>query len=184
MTFTCYACKGLLIGQPVDDLAAWLNAETPTGIHFNVVGGLDPEFDDPKDAVVTDAQSGKSVIFIGHSKGAMDTYYIADALNALGLKAPLFIAIDPTDWGSNLPGFSTWVVGMPGIGNAGKWKAPANIGRFINFHQPSYPGGGICIEGGEDIIVPNVDHLTIVNSDTVRTITLDAIGKVLAAAST
>jgi|HubBroStandDraft_3_1064219.scaffolds.fasta_scaffold14940_2 hypothetical protein len=111
----------------------------------------------------------------------MDAYYIADELAAEGLTAPLFVAIDPTDWGSNLPGFGTWAVGIPGEGNAGKWKAPPNIGRFINFHQPSYPGGGICIGGGEDIAVPGVDHLGIVNSNTVRAVTLDAIGKVLTA---
>ena len=38
--FACFLSHGLFIGQPVDELAAFLNKMTPAGIHFNVVGGF------------------------------------------------------------------------------------------------------------------------------------------------
>ena len=39
------ACNGLLeqaFGNPLEQLADWLNANTPAGFHLNVIGGLDP----------------------------------------------------------------------------------------------------------------------------------------------
>ena len=179
MTFSCYACKGLLIGEPIVELAAYLNAETPNGIHFNVVGGLDPqtEQDQITKDVEDDIAKGKEVIFIGHSKGAMLAYYLADSLKAKGLKASLFVAIDPTCWGSNVDHATPWLISLF---NGGKWAAPDNIGKFIDFHQPSYPGGGVCISGGTDIAVSDVDHLSIVNSNIVRMTILAAIKSFLA----
>ena len=40
--YACYACHGLGFIQPIDQLARWLNVNTPSAIHFNTVGGSDP----------------------------------------------------------------------------------------------------------------------------------------------
>lgn len=174
MTYSCYACHGLIVTSPITELANWLNANTPEGIHFREVGGIDPQplAGEIENAVVTDIKNGKQVIFIAHSMGAMLCYYLADDLNAQGLKAPLFVAIDPTDWASNMSGTIRWGW-SPSDG--GQWAAPGNIGKWINYHQPSYPGGGVCISGGTDIAVAGVDHLSIVNSPTVRNGILAAV---------
>lgn len=176
--FSCYACNGLIDGAPVAELAAWLNAKTPKGIHFNEVGGIDPQifYDSIKASVVADIHSGKEVIFIGHSYGAMTCYYLADDLFALGLKAPLFVPIDPTCWASNLPG--TWRWGLS-PSDGGQWSAPSNVTTWINYHQPYYPGGGVCISGGRDIPVSGCDHLSIPNTPTVRNGILSAINNLL-----
>jgi hypothetical protein len=180
--FSCYACNGLLeqaFGNPVSELADWLNAETPAGIHFNDVGGFDPRppvESQIQDAVVADIQAGKEVIFIGHSLGAMECYYLADLLNSKHLKAPLFVAIDPTQWGTNIPLAPPWDLAPP---TPGQYRAPSNIAMFINFHQPAYPGGGMCVSGGQDITVPGVDHISIPNCNLVRQTILHAIGKLL-----
>ena len=138
--YSCYACHGLIVTWPVDDLAEWLDQNTPAGIHFNTVGGVDPQLyaGAITTAVIRDIDAGKQVIFIGHSMGAMLAYYLADDLKSAGLKAPLFIPIDPTDWGSNLPDTLRWSWSVTA---AGRWAAPSNIGKWINYHQPSYPGG-------------------------------------------
>lgn len=178
--FSCYACHGLIVTWPVDDLAEWLNANTPDGVHFNTVGGADPQVyaGSITESVEKDIQAGKQVIFVSHSMGSMLAYYLADDLKAAGLKAPLFIPIDPTDWGSNLPGTLRW--GWS-IEDGGRWAAPDNISKWINYHQPSYPGGGVCISGGTDIQVAGVDHLTIVNCPIVRNGVLTAVRSAIGA---
>lgn len=182
--FSCYTCNGLLeqaFGNPVSELADWLNAETPAGIHFKDVGGFDPRPPVQQRIVAdvkADIEAGKQVIFIGHSLGAMLAYYLADELNAEGLKAPLLVAIDPTQWGTNVPPAAPWMLTPP---TPGQYKAPPNVGTFINFHQPAYPGGGVCIAGGQDIPVPGVDHISIPNCNLVRQTILHAIGKVIGA---
>lgn len=180
--YACYACNGLMeqaFGGPVEQLATWLNANTPPGIHLNVVGGADPRPPVQQtifDSVVTEIKAKKTLIFIGHSLGAGLCYYLADYLNSKSLSAPLVVAIDPTQWGSNLPPDAPWAL-TPS--HPGQWKAPLNIGTFINLHQPIYPGGGICVGGGQDIAVPGVDHISIPNCNLVRQTILHAIGKLL-----
>lgn len=180
--YACYACNGLAeqaFGNPLSTLADYLNENTPVGIHFNVVGGVDPRPPVQQtifDSVVADMNAGKRLIFIGHSLGAGLCYYLADYLNAKGLNAPLFVAVDPTQWGSNMPPDAPWAL-TPA--NPGKWVAPSNIGMFVNLHQPVYPGGGVCVSGGDDIAVPGTDHIGIPNADLTRQVILNAIGKVL-----
>ena len=180
MIFSCYACNGLIVTWPVTDLASFLNNNTPDGIHFNEIGGVNPQFQYSSilASAVADIKAGKQLIFIAHSMGAMLCYYLADDLNAQGLKAPLFVAIDPTDWASNMSGTIRWGW-SPSDG--GQWAAPSNIGKWINYHQPSYPGGGVCVSGGEDIAVAGVDHLSIVNSSIVRNGVLAAVQKIIGA---
>lgn len=138
----CFLCHGLWIGQPVDDLAAYLNANTPAGVHFNTVGGLDPQ---PLQSQITQQviamhQAGADIIFGGHSKGAMLTFYLADQLKTIGIRAPLFISIDPTDWGTNDPTAQQWSIHL--LPPAGQWLVPNNIDRWLHFSQPEPPGGG------------------------------------------
>lgn len=180
--YSCYAINGLMeqaFGNPLTALAEYLNQNTPTGIHFNVVGGVDPR---PPvqasifNAVIGDIKAGKTVIVIGHSLGAGACYYLADTLKAQGLGSPLFAAIDPTQWGSNVPPDPQWAL-QPA--HPGRWQAPDNIGIFLNFHQPLYPGGGICISGGDDILVPGVGHIEIPNAELTRGTILNAIGRVI-----
>jgi hypothetical protein len=181
--FSCYLCNGLseqIFGNQVAQLIAWLNANTPDGIHFNEVGGFDPRppvQDQITAAVEADIAAGKTVIFGGHSLGAGLCYYLADALNAKSQTSPLFFAIDPTQWGTNIPPAASWALMPP---TPGQWVAPPNIGIFINFHQPVYPGGGVCVRGGDDIAVPNTDHIGIPNTDLVRGTVVNAINRVLA----
>lgn len=180
--YSCYAINGLseqVFGNPLSQLADWLNASTPAGIHFNVVGGFDPRppvQGQIESAVMLDIAAGKQVIVIGHSLGAGLCYYLADDMKAKNLSAPLFAAIDPTQWGSNIPPAAQWDLMPP---TPGQWIAPDNIGIFLNFHQPIYPGGGICTKGGDDIAVPSTDHIGIPNTDLVRGTILNAINRVL-----
>src|ERR1700678_4486397 len=95
------ACNGLLeqaFGSPVDDLATWLNNNTPEGFHLTVIGGADPRpgAQGYIDDMIAEGQKGTPTIFIGHSLGAMLSFYAADALKAAGLTSPLFVSIDST----------------------------------------------------------------------------------------
>ena len=74
------ACQGLdefAVGQPLITLADWLNDNTPTGIHFNVVGGIDPQLQQEtiEQSMIVAAVTGSAPIFVGHSKGAMEAFY-------------------------------------------------------------------------------------------------------------
>jgi hypothetical protein len=135
----CLASHGLLIGWPVDELAAWLNANTPVGIHFVVVGDLDPQ---PEESTIIQsllgaAAAGKDLVIVGRSKGAMLMFYLADALKAQSIRVKLVASIDPTDWGSNAPGTIKWAVVLDG--NAGQWLVPDNADVWLNFYQDSPP---------------------------------------------
>jgi hypothetical protein len=181
--FACFACHGLAIGYPIDDLAAYLNANTPGGIHFNVVGGADPQplQSEIEDQVVAAIKGGAQAIFIGHSKGAMLTFYLADYLKTLRLRAPLFVSLDSTDWGSNAPDAGQWSL-IPPANDAGQWFAPDSVDRWLHFSQPSYPGGGRAqLAGGNAITsltakqVAGADHLSLPNMPEVRRAVLAAV---------
>ena len=171
--YACYACHGLGFVQPIDTLAHWLNARTPSGIHFNTVGGSDPMLEEAsiRASIEVDLKAGKQLIFIGHSKGAMLTYY-------LGYAAPLVVAIDPTDWGSNIDCVE-WTLTPP---HSGQWRAPANVGHWINFHQSGYPGGGVLEnpgDGRDDHFFPDCNHMTIPTDPRTMTIIRNAILQVI-----
>lgn len=196
--FCCLASHGLAVGYPVDDLAAWLNARTPAEIHFNIVGGLDPQplqvkiEDDVVAAIKGDPEKGitpAKVIFIGHSKGAMLTFYLADYLKALKLRAPLFVSLDSTDWGTNAPDVQQWSLAPP-AGEAGQWFAPDSVDRWLHYWQPSYPGGGQAkrapgntTTGFSSAQVAGADHLSLPNMPMVRDGILAAINDVLRGAA-
>jgi pimeloyl-ACP methyl ester carboxylesterase len=183
----CPFSKGLVIGEPVVDLVDWLNAETPEGIHFVTVGGADPELSAMGTIadVIAKAKDGYTIIAGGHSMGGMLAFYLAQAMNAEGLKAPLFVSIDPTDWGTDAPGVPEWseVVFAP---NTGEYFVPPNVDVWLHFYQDSYPGGGIAkLAPGNthtDLQVThlaNDNHLSIVNDPVTR----DAILKAVLAAA-
>lgn len=167
------ACHGLLVGWPVDQLAAYINGDTPPGIHFNVTGGSDPR---PMTDAIIDKLIASKVpnIFLGHSLGAMLSFYAADALKAKGIRSPLFISIDSTFWGTNAPGVDRWstLVFPP---NTGKYFVPDNVDRWLHFYQDGAPGGGVAeLAPGNTrtdlrvVHLPGENHLSIVNSKTVR----------------
>ena len=139
----CFLCHGLVAGYPVDNLAAYLNANTPDGVHFNTVGGADPQPHQSEitQEVIATHNGGADIIFGGHSMGADLTFYLADELKRRNVRAPLFISIDSTNWGSNAPGTEPWstAVGPP---NTGRWFVPDNVDRWLHFRQPDPPGGG------------------------------------------
>lgn len=187
--FACFLSHGLFIGQPVDDLAAFLNSKTPDGIHFNVVGGFDPQ---PLQAqitqqVVTAHQGGAEIIFGGHSKGAMLSFYLADYLKSVGIRAPLFISLDSTDWGSNAPGTVPWAM-LLGHPDAGKWLVPNNVDRWLHFWQSAFPGGGQAALAPGNTTTNfstqqlNVDHLSVPTA--ARQFVLDAVLAVVGQAAT
>ena len=159
-----------------------LTAES--GVHFNLVGGLDPhplfevEIFGP---MVAAHQRGETVIFLGHSMGAMAAFYAADRLKAQGIHSPLFIAIDATNWGTNAHGVAPWTT-PASTPPAGHWYAPDNIDQFLYFHQNAGPGGGVAFRApGNDHTVlkqwhlPSENHISIVNAPVVRAAILDAL---------
>lgn len=142
--FFCLACNGLheeLFGGPLTQLVHYLNIHLPVEVHFNVVGGVDPRpfTDQITHNLVSAAGAGYKIIFLGHSLGAMMAFYQADRLNERDIHAPLFISIDPTQWGTNAVGTAAWLLGGS---NAGRYYVPPNVAKWINFTQPVYPGGG------------------------------------------
>lgn len=176
------ACHGLLVGQPVNDLAAWLNAKTPDGVHFNIVGDADPQPEAQQivGQMVEANRNGSVPIFVGHSKGAMLAFYAADYLKELGVRSPLFVSIDSTCWGTNVPGEIEWAVVMSS--NAGKWLVPDNVDAWLHFYQDSYPGGGQAQLAPNNATtalqiqhLPAENHLSIVNCDSVRQAILAAV---------
>ena len=171
--YACYACHGLGVVQPIDMLVGYLNAHTPSGIHFRTVGGINPQLEesDIRINIVRDMGAGKKLIFIGHSMGAMLAYY-------LGYAAPLVVAIDPTDWGSNIDTVE-WSLTPP---KPGQWRAPPNVEHWINFHQNGYPGGGVLENPGdnrEDHHFPDCTHMSIPTDQRTMKIILDAILQVV-----
>lgn len=176
-------CHGLLIGQPVDELIAFLNAQTPDGIHFDAAGGADPR---PQEGqiiqnLIARARAGFLPIFIGHSLGAMLAFYAAMALKAAGIRSPLFVSIDPTCWGTNAPGVPEWseVVLAP---NTGRYFVPDNVDTWLHFNQDGYPGGGhASLAPGNTTTslcpmeFPGENHLSNVNCAPVRTAILRAV---------
>jgi hypothetical protein len=146
--YLCLAVNGLheeLFASPLGQLAGRLNRDTPAGVHFNVVGAMDPrpfifEFEHTCAAA---AGAGYKLILIGHSLGAMMMFYLADAAKKHGIKVPFVCAIDATQWGTNLP-----AVGGADLPYAlanqhpGNYWVPNNVDHFMYFRQPVYPGGG------------------------------------------
>lgn len=182
------ACHGLLVGSPVDQLAAYLNANTPAGFHLDIVGGLDPRPQTGQiiDNMIAKGRAGFPSIFIGHSLGAMLSFYAADALNAQKLSAPLIASIDPTCWGTNSPGIPSWseVVLPP---NTGRYFVPSNVDVWVHCQQDSFPGGGSAVRApGNDrtrlvsLHLPAENHLSIVNCAQVRSTLLAEIERALA----
>jgi pimeloyl-ACP methyl ester carboxylesterase len=178
------ACKGLadpLVAAPLERLVAFLNLET--GIFFNLVGGIDPHplFEiEILNPLIEAYGRGETVIFLGHSMGAMAAFIAADRLKALGIKSPLFVAIDATDWASNAPGVIPWTRAPANL--AGKWYVPDNIDEFYYFHQSAYPGGGVAeLEHGNThtkfhtYFMPQESHIGIVNNRMVQKTIVDAL---------
>lgn len=185
------ACNGLLeqaFGNPLGQLATWLNDSTPDGFHLTVVGGFDPRpgAESYIDDMIAKAKAGTPPIFIGHSLGAMLSFYAADALKAVGVKSPLFVSIDSTDWGTNAPGIPQWsTVVLPP--NTGEYFVPDNVATWLHFYQDGAPGGGVAqlAPGNETTILrayhlPDENHISIVNCDPVRKAILAAILKATA----
>ena len=147
--YYCLAVNGLdefMFGGPLSQLAGYLNGHTPNGVHFEVVGGVDPrpfvgQFTHNLAAAVS---SGYTPIILGHSLGAMMMFYLADAMKAKNINLPLVISIDSTDWGTNAPGYVPYEVGTH---TPGYYWVPNNVNRWIHYRQPVYPGGGIVALG-------------------------------------
>jgi hypothetical protein len=186
------ACNGLLeqaFGDPLAELAQWLNANTPRGFHLLVDGGIDPRpgMQGFIADLISNAQAGRPPVWIGHSLGAMGSFYAADALKAAGLTSPLFVSIDSTDWGTNAPGVPEWsTVVLPP--NTGEYFVPDNVATWLHFYQDGAPGGGVAqlAPGNETTILrsyhlPAQNHISIVNCDQVRKAILAAVLKVAAA---
>jgi hypothetical protein len=136
-------CNGLheeLFGSPLSMLGDFLNEHTPTGIHFEVIGGMDPRvmYQTLLHNLTAAISSGYRGLIVGHSLGAMWAYYAADELKRRQMRAPLCVAIDPTDWGSNI-NCNPYVVSPP---EPGHYLCPDSIDRMIHIRQPFYPGGG------------------------------------------
>ena len=145
-TFWCIAVNGLweqIFGNPLSQAANFLNANTPSGVHFNVIGAADPrpyiyQYESNLMAAVA---AGFTPILIGHSLGAMMMFYLADAAKKRGANLPLVVSYDSTDWGTNAPGTVPYSEGNP---TAGQYFVPDNVDRWIHYRQPVFPGGGVA----------------------------------------
>jgi hypothetical protein len=193
MTKPIYAigCKGLadpLVGMPLEVLLAYLTRET--GIPFHLVGGLDPhplfEVEIYQPAVAAH-ERGEIVIFLGHSMGSMAAFFLADRLKKVGIRSPLFIAIDATNWASNAPSIVPWTKPAT-TPPAGHWYVPDNIDVFLYFHQSAGPGGGLAFLAPgnthtkfHSYNMPQENHLSIVNAAGVREAIVAALKAVQAA---
>lgn len=144
--FFCLAVNGLheeLFANPLGQLANFLNRNTRPGVHFNVVGGMDPRpfYKQFAHNIEAAHSAGYEIILIGHSLGAMMMFYLADAAKARDIKLPLVVPIDATDWGTNAPNVFPYA---PANGSPGHYWCPDNVDRMIYYRQPVYPGGGIA----------------------------------------
>jgi hypothetical protein len=142
--YFCIACNGLdewLFGNPLTQCADFLNAHTPQGVHFNVIGGADPRpfIYQYEHNLSSACAAGYQAIIIGHSLGAMMMFYLADAMKKLGYRLPLVVSYDSTDWGTNAPGTTPYAMGSA---SAGYYFVPDNVDHWIHYRQPVYPGGG------------------------------------------
>jgi len=185
VTKYCIACKGLadpLVGAPLERLVLDLHVET--GLTFNIVGGLDPHplFEvEILGPLVEAHKRGETIVFLGHSMGAMAAFYAADRLKALGIHSPLFIALDATNWASNAPGVAPWT--RPATTPpAGHWYVPDNVDVFLYFHQSAGPGGGVALLAHGNTHtklasynMPSETHIGIVNDPLVRKVIVDAL---------
>ena len=132
--YACYACHGLGFIQPIDQLARWLNLNTPNGIHFNTVGGSDPTL---KGSEHSHEHRSRS-----ESRQATHLHRPLQGRDA-GLLPRLRGAARGRDRSDRL-GQQYRLPGMDAHpAAAGACRAPANVGRWINFHQSGYPGGGV-----------------------------------------
>jgi hypothetical protein len=186
MTSFDIAIQGLdefAVGQPLIALADWINQNTPVGVHFNVVGGIDPQLQQASiEQSIVDAAGRREVpILIGHSKGAMEAFYAADRMKLVGIRSPLFVSIDSTGWGTNAPGIPQWsTIVLPP--NTGRWFVPDSVDVWIHAYQDGLPGGGIAaLAPGNThtalqiIHCPQENHISIVNCAPVRKAILAAV---------
>lgn len=141
----CLAVNGLheeLFGGPLGQLANFLNRNTPPGTHFNVVGGVDPRpfINSFIHSCEVAAGQNQKLVLVGHSLGAMMTFYLADAMKSRNFEVALAVSIDSTSWGTNAGGFPPYSLSVGG--QAGQYYIPDNVGHWMHFRQPVYPGGG------------------------------------------
>lgn len=173
-------CHGLGIIQPIDNLCSFLNKHTPSGVHFNIVGGADPRITYPIiiDNMIKAHAAGYEVIFMGHSLGAMLAFIAADKLKSHGIKSKLFVSFDSTQWGSNAPGTLPYAPGSP---HAGQYFVPDNVAHWIHYWQPVYPGGGrVHLAPGNTTTVLEEhrryeDHINMVNAFDLQQHVLDVL---------
>jgi hypothetical protein len=124
---------GDIFSRSMNGLAARLNAETPSGCHFYVVGGNDPDFErDKVEAMLDEAVARNAIVVpIGHSLGADMVCRQCRRLNGKSVPVPLAVAVDPVDWDSNANALIQ-----------GRWEIDANVAHLLNPRQLQYPGGG------------------------------------------
>ena len=140
----CIAVNGLdepLFGNPLAQLATFLNERTPEGVHFTVQGGWDPRpyLDTLIHNCLAAANAGYRLILIGHSLGSMAMFYIADALNKRGVTIALLVPIDATDWGTNAAGTIPYATANS---TPGEYWCQDNVDVCLYYRQPLAPGGG------------------------------------------
>ena len=129
-------------------LVKLLNAHTPAGCHFDLIGDNDPRVEQAVYFEQLDAAhaAGDIPMLIGHSLGGNLVWDYADHAKAKGIRLPLAISIDPVQWRSNGPA-------------AGQWIVPNNVAVGMNFRQEVYPGGGYI--SAEDPSVTRISDKTM-----------------------
>ena len=174
-TVARYACHGLGVIQPIDLLAADLNALTPKEARFTVVGGMNPPLEEAEitQRVRDDVHAGRQIVWIGHSMGAALGFYLPQAHPTWRFK--LIITVDPMSWASNID-CSEWQTNPP---RPGFWHPLGAFDRWINIRTKMYPGGGIMVSNKDprcqDYLFADCDHIGVIADPRVRKIIFEAV---------
>lgn len=162
----------------MDALASKLNRATPEGVHFEVVGGNNPDLEagNLTRRLLASAAKGIAPVVIGHSLGGDFVWDFADKANAAGVALPLMVSIDPVQWRGNR-------------GVAGMWVAAKCVDVAMNFRQPFYPGGGRLTAADKRTLVqehtysyPHANFGQALAMDTAADIHASILGAVMALA--
>jgi pimeloyl-ACP methyl ester carboxylesterase len=179
-----YCCHGLGVVQPINALAAELDARD--GKHSFIVGGFNPPLEQAaiEKLVRSTAIRGRGIVWIGHSMGAALGFYLAQKFPLYHFK--LIVTVDPMCWASNIE-CANWATEPP---HPGHWIATGKFDRWINIRSSQYPGGGVLDSAYAhrgaardteadprcaDHHFPDCDHIGIISDPRVRAIIFDAV---------